>query len=62
MSVFVSIGGGEGPSWGFELDKSGAAETRALSGHDARSERQAVQMAMREALCDNGSVRIVRKR
>lgn len=61
MSVCVSIGE-EGPSWCFELAKSRVDETRALSGHDARSERQAVQMAMRERLWDNGSVRIMGKR
>lgn len=57
MSVVVSIGKEEGPSCGFELDWSRVDARRALSGHDARSERQAAQMAMREeALCDNGLV------
>lgn len=42
MSVCVSVGE-EGPSWCFELAKSRVDETRALSGHDARSERQVVQ-------------------
>lgn len=53
----MSIGKEEGPSCGFELDWSRVDERRALGGHDARSERQAVQMAMREeALGDDGLV------
>lgn len=61
MSVYVSIGEDEGPSWSVELDWSERGDARALSGHDARPGRRRAQMAMRGALCDNGSVRIVWK-